>query len=238
MENTSIKPGLLELLQQARADQRTWFSGLTEAERGAIGTLERWAAKDVAAHIGHWVQRAAEALVCAARNEEPPHYDDYLRVNDEVFMEMHDRPWTEIWANVDRAYADLSAQVQSIDEAALADPRHFAWRNDQALSGLVVGNGYSHPLAHLAQFYFDRGEAAHANQLQEKMTARLLELPGLRDAARYNLACYYATTGQRDRALTELRESLRLNPKLIEWSKQDTDLDSLRDDPAYQELYP
>jgi len=237
MDNISIKPGLLELLRQARADQQQWFSDLTEAERSAIGTLKQWAAKDIAAHLAYWVQHAVQVLVCAARNEEPPRADDYLRVNDEVFLEMRDRPWTEIWAKMDQAYNDLAAQVQRIDEDALADPKHFAWQKDQALSGQVISGGYSHPLAHFAQFYFDRGEVARANQLQEKMTARLLELPGARDAARYNLACYYATTGQRDRALTELRESLRLNPKLIEWSKQDTDLDSLRDDPAYQALY-
>ena len=35
----------------------------------------------------------------------------------------------------------------------------------------------------------------------------------------------------------ELAEALRLNPDLIEWSKQDSDLDSIRDDPAYQALY-
>ena len=150
---------------------------------------------------------------------------------------MRDRPWTEIWASIAQAYNALATQIQGIAEDALANPGHFAWRNDQALSGLVISGGYSHPLAHLAQFYFDRGEVAHANQLQAKMTARLLELPGSRDAARYNLACYYATTGQPELALTELRVALRLNPKLIEWSKQDTDLDSLRNDPAYQALY-
>lgn len=39
------------------------------------------------------------------------------------------------------------------------------------------------------------------------------------------------------RAIEELRKSLQLSPQLVEWSKQDTDLDSLRDDPAYQALY-
>jgi len=238
MENTSIKPGLLELLQQARADQQMWFSDLTEAERSARGTLKQWAAKDIAAHLAYWVQHAVQVLVCAARNEEPPRVEDYLRVNDEVFEAMRDHPWAQVLADVDQAYTDLIAHMQRVDEEVLTDPERFAWQDDRPLYGVVVGNGYSHPLSHLAQFYFDRGEVARANALQETATARLLEVPGSRDTARYNLACYYATTGQRDQALTELRESLRLNPKLIEGSKQDSDLDSLRNDPAYQALYP
>ena len=42
--------------------------------------------------------------------------------------------------------------------------------------------------------------------------------------ARYNLACFYALSGQTELALSELREALRLRPSLIEWSQQDPDL--------------
>ena len=55
--------------------------------------------------------------------------------------------------------------------------------------------------------------------------------------ALYNLACFYATTGQPDKALPLLPEALRLRPDLVEWSKEDSDLDTLRDMPAFQALY-
>jgi hypothetical protein len=58
-----------------------------------------------------------------------------------------------------------------------------------------------------------------------------------RGEALYNLACFYAVSGQADRALALLPEALRLRPDLIEWSKEDTDLVSLHSLPGYQALY-
>ena len=55
---------------------------------------------------------------------------------------------------------------------------------------------------------------------------------------RYNLACYYALAGETARAIETLRDALHLHPDLLGWSKEDTDLASLRDDPNYKALYP
>jgi hypothetical protein len=52
----------------------------------------------------------------------------------------------------------------------------------------------------------------------------------------YNLACHYSLTGQKSKALETLSEALVLAPELVEWSKQDTDLDGLRGEAEYQEL--
>jgi len=65
----------------------------------------------------------------------------------------------------------------------------------------------------------------------------LAEMPTLYGAARYNLACFYALSGQNEKAMNELREALQLRPDLLEWSKQDADLATLRHLPAYQALY-
>jgi len=64
----------------------------------------------------------------------------------------------------------------------------------------------------------------------------MADLPEWYGAARYNLACFYALTGQLDRAVAELREALRLRPDLLEWSKQDTDLAALHELESYQAL--
>jgi len=51
------------------------------------------------------------------------------------------------------------------------------------------------------------------------------------------LACFYAANGQLEQALVILPEALRLQPDLVEWSKEDADLISLHNLPAYQALY-
>jgi hypothetical protein len=38
-------------------------------------------------------------------------------------------------------------------------------------------------------------------------------------------------------AISNLRESYGLNPSLVEWSKQDPDLDPIREMPEFQALY-
>ena len=55
---------------------------------------------------------------------------------------------------------------------------------------------------------------------------------------RYNLACVYALSGLKDQAIQAVKESFPLNPYLVEWSKKDSDLDSIRQEPAFLALYP
>jgi tetratricopeptide (TPR) repeat protein len=50
----------------------------------------------------------------------------------------------------------------------------------------------------------------------------------------YNLACVEALTGDKDAALEHLSQAAA-NPRVQEWSKDDSDLDSLRDDPRFTE---
>ena len=49
----------------------------------------------------------------------------------------------------------------------------------------------------------------------------------------YNLACYAAMAGQRAEALEHLRRAVAGDPAVREWARTDTDLDPIRDDPAF-----
>lgn len=52
----------------------------------------------------------------------------------------------------------------------------------------------------------------------------------------YNLACCEALTGRTDEALAHLRVAFDGRPSLREIAAEDTDLDALRDEPAFREL--
>jgi hypothetical protein len=52
----------------------------------------------------------------------------------------------------------------------------------------------------------------------------------------YNVGCCEALAGEQDRALEHVRTAIEAYPPLAELAKEDSDLDSLRDDPAFQEL--
>ena len=52
----------------------------------------------------------------------------------------------------------------------------------------------------------------------------------------YNLACCEALAGRSDDAIGHLRAAIEQRPNLRDLAKEDTDLDPLRDDPAFKEL--
>ena len=52
----------------------------------------------------------------------------------------------------------------------------------------------------------------------------------------YNLACCEALTGRKEDAIGHLRVALERRPSLRDVAKEDTDLDPLRDEPAFREL--
>ena len=52
----------------------------------------------------------------------------------------------------------------------------------------------------------------------------------------YNLACCEALAGRKEDAIAHLRVAFERRPSLRDLAKEDTDLDSLRDEPAFREL--
>jgi tetratricopeptide (TPR) repeat protein len=49
----------------------------------------------------------------------------------------------------------------------------------------------------------------------------------------YQLACYHALAGRRADALEHLAIAVESEPRAVEWATGDSDLDSIRDDPAF-----
>lgn len=56
------------------------------------------------------------------------------------------------------------------------------------------------------------------------------------DALHYNMACLEARAGDREKALLHLSHAVGLDPEVAEWAQDDSDLDSIRDDPRFPHL--
>jgi tetratricopeptide (TPR) repeat protein len=52
----------------------------------------------------------------------------------------------------------------------------------------------------------------------------------------YNLACCESLTGRKAEALEHLRQAAEMSDRLREFAKGDSDLDAIRDEPAYREI--
>ncbi len=241
MSDGSIKPTMLALLRQTRAQEQALVDQLTEAEGSAEGTQERWSIKDMIAHMAAWKQRHAEKLAAAIRGDTPPEWTDMELVNclnAERYAADREQSWLAVQRQAERACSDLMAQVERMSEAELTDPDHYEWQAG-ALWKETLGNGVWHPYDHLTKYYLARGDAERALNINQALIDMLpADAPAeLRGDATYNLACLYARHGRIAQALAALRDALSLNPKLADWSRQDTDLDSLRAEPAFQALY-
>jgi tetratricopeptide (TPR) repeat protein len=103
---------------------------------------------------------------------------------------------------------------------------------------LVIGGrpGSALPVSPYEHWYaaqpaYDAGDYARAVAVASE---------GLRDwpdhpSLHYQLACYEALGGNRDRAIEHLRIAYAGNPETREWAAGDEDLDSVRDDPALRD---
>jgi tetratricopeptide (TPR) repeat protein len=229
---------VVDLIEQAYRETKKLVDALSEAERFAIGTVDHWAAKDMVAHLVVSQADVVETLIAPDRPAPPQR--DFNEVNAENFERYRHTPWADILAEWERGHARLMERLQAMSEEELDAPFQFSWQaQPQPMWRGIVGSGHTHPIVHLAQFYIERGDLDRAIHIQEQSAQGLVALddsPAQQGTVLYNLACFYALGGAKDKALAKLEQAFKLNPNLASWSKQDSDLARLHADAAYLAL--
>jgi uncharacterized Ntn-hydrolase superfamily protein len=91
-----------------------------------------------------------------------------------------------------------------------------------------------------ATFYVERGDRDRGVKIMEEATRRRVSGTAVKESekgdAYYDLACFYSAAKMKEPALASLEKAFRLNPALIPYSLNDTDLDPLREDAGYKAL--
>jgi hypothetical protein len=235
----SLKEQLLSILEHSAKTMQAFAASLPEEERAAVGTYEKWCAKDQLAHIAHWQEYRAARLAALARDEEPPPSVANLeQANAECFERYCNRPWEDVLAYAEQALSQLVDAVRALDNEALASPGPDT--GTQSLWQNAVGTGYTHPMMHLADYETQHGRPHESGQLWQEwasLVAPLDDSPHWQGLVRYNAACGLALSGNPDQALDELRQALELRPSLTTWSRHDPDLAALHSMPAYREVF-
>ncbi|MEA1976547.1 MAG: DinB family protein [Chloroflexota bacterium] len=239
MTGSSHKDNLGKLIADVHAQEQTLWESLSGEERNATGEIDRWAPKDHLAHATFWTERLVTQLQAATGGEPPKSIEDYQKTNDEVFETNKNRNWEDIltWAiEVSRQFHTAFAAVS---EEMLQDIPGLEGTGGLPLWQNVAFTGGYHPMHHIADIYLEREDFQSAQAVQERVAEGLAALDdsdAWQGRTLYNLACFYALHDKPQRALTLLETSMKLAPNLIEWSKQDSDLDSLRELPEFQAL--
>lgn len=221
--------GLLrQLLEDAYAYELAFVEDLGPQERGAIGTYETWSARDLLAHNADWKQWAADR-VAAMRSSDTVQDYDLEAENRRIFAAHVEESWDELLALMAGAQAALAGQLDRLTEDELA-----------GVGPLFTGNGYGHPLGHLADAYRARGDVEREAALMAVLGEQMEALnPGdvWQGTLAYNRVCSAALQGKVEEALAWLRTALGLNPALAAWSREDPDLALLRDLDDYAAIY-
>lgn len=219
------------------------IDALSDAERTAIGEPDRWSAKDHLAHLNFWRQRALEQMVAAERGDEVPAStgdDEVQRLNAHIFAAQHRTPWDDIVSESERLFGVAADQIDRLSPTQLTAARMDIGGEERMLLEDVLGGFFLHPADHYAQLYRQRGDTERADwqriDAAETIGAFFGQSSALYGNELYNLGCYWALTERPERALDAVRQAFVLNPALIAWSRQDSDLDSLRDLPTFQAL--
>jgi hypothetical protein len=109
--------------------------------------------------------------------------------------------------------------------ADLSDPQKFAYLEGRSLLERILGTYGYHTAAHLSDYYVKTGRFQKGRALQENLTERLCAFPVWKANAIYNLACFYSLNGLSKEAIEKLKIAFDEKPGLIEWSRQDSDID-------------
>jgi hypothetical protein len=235
----TMKRELTELLQKGYQVEKEFIANLSDEERDAEGTFERWTAKDCIAHNAYWRKHHAEDVLAVLAGKTPTHIDDD-QINGEVYSRYKDQSWEDVDTLVDTGLKRMGEAIALISEDDLQRDDFYPWEQGRPLWREIVGNIYTHPVIHLGEWNTKRGNPARAAEMYQEMTGHLASLdnsPEWLGTIRYNNACSFSLLGDKETAINELREALKLNPGLTEWSRQDSDFEPIRGEAGYKALY-
>jgi tetratricopeptide (TPR) repeat protein len=234
------KNALLEVLEYSYTQESAFATSLSAAERAEIGTLENWSAKDILAHCAAWQARLAGNLAAVALGAPTLRTDDLDRANAEFFHEHQVDSLEKIMEDLSLAYQALAGQVRRLNQADLNSSEILPWQRSRPLWRMIAGNGALHPITHLTNYYAQKGRGKQAIQLYQAampLFSALDDGPAWRGLVLYDLACVYALAGQKSKAIDALKEALHLEPEFAEWAQQNSDLESLREETEFRELF-
>jgi tetratricopeptide (TPR) repeat protein len=232
---------LKELLDKGCQAEKELVAGLSDQERNTQGTLEAWTVKDIIAHNSYWRKHHAENTLAVLEGRPiPDPAEDFDHANEEVYYKYRDQSWEEIEALANISRERTKEALTALGDEGLERVDFLPWHEGRPLWRFVVGNVYTHPILHLADWYGKKGETDRMVEMYQAMTDLLADLdnsPDWQGTIRYNLACSYSLAGETEKAISELGEALKMNPALVEWSQQDPDFEPIRDEAGYKALY-
>jgi hypothetical protein len=213
------------------------IDGLAEDQKNARGSMARWSAKDMLAHLAFWGSHFNEQLEKAQANEPVPMAGDYYEIlNDGVLLRSLDKPFEAARKEERSAFEKTVKLLEGIEADDLCEPKFLEFLNNRPLIDRALGTECWHVLSHISDFYVKSGDLPKAEALQLSYTEKLKSFPGWRANSLYNLACFYALNGMKEKAFVNLELAFKERPELKEWAQKDADMKPICEEAEFKAL--
>jgi phage shock protein E len=169
MTEPSKRGELLHLYEETRLVTSQFITTRSESERSERGTAEVWAAKDVLAQVGFWMDYMAERMGYFIRGETAPQEVDFDELFKTTFEKYADWPWDGIVASTWRAHARLVEATEQFPDKDVAVYNSYAGLGGGPLWGEVQANGFVWPLQEFEKYYERRGETSLAEDVRARL---------------------------------------------------------------------
>jgi tetratricopeptide (TPR) repeat protein len=233
------KNQLISIIESAIQEFRGLGDYYTAEKLEQKGSLRQWAVRDDVIHCAYYIRQFADRLAWP-RDHEKVDGSDYLKVNDEVWEAHQSENWQAALQMLEDACRSVIAGLEPLSSEELNDNAAFTWLGGQSVAQYIPGLIFVHGLMHI-QYGFMREGMTDAAIASADKAFKLVDNIDSSEVGRgrnlYNKACSYALAGRKSEAITMVKEAVKLAPNLLEWSKQDSDLDSLREDPQFKAIY-
>ncbi len=148
------KQELIERIETEWTRLQAALDGLTEEQMHTPGVVGEWSIKDILAHITAWQSRLITAMFKAERGFTPYTTDEGATVdqlNEKWYREMKDRPFEQVWDDLDSSYHQLLKRVETWPDDDLFNPKRFKWMKGDPFERNIAGDSYEHYAEHTVQ---------------------------------------------------------------------------------------
>ncbi|CAG0935035.1 hypothetical protein TFLX_03859 [Thermoflexales bacterium] len=148
------KDELIKQIESEWANLQAALEGLTEEQMHQPGVVGEWTIKDVLAHITAWQTRLITTLFKAEKGITPETTAGGKTVdqmNERFHQELKDRPFDQVWDDLDSSHYQLLNRLESWKEKDLFDPKRFKWMQGKPFVEYIAGDSYEHYEEHAAQ---------------------------------------------------------------------------------------
>ncbi len=149
------KSEVVRALQTNRAALLKALDGLSDSTMQEPGVIDDWSVKDILTHLTAceaelvtWLAQARQGKKPSNTNLTPAQVDEQ---NAKWRKEYKNRPLDRVLADFRAVRGQTMAQVESLAEEDLNDPKRYSWLRGSALWEWIEGEAFGHEAEHTAQ---------------------------------------------------------------------------------------